>query len=187
MRYVVNLYGTVWIRNDNGNKIVVTGDLSHMKGSLGRTIFIREGNPNVPLGTYEDKLTTPLKLVKNSTPVNSQARAAKMAISPEETTSNTSPIPLRDTRTGMRYDIDFRESVWRRTETGKVVRVTADPAAAMGNPRRKLLVVVTIPPRNDCAPRTNLSLWLRHESLTAHESHDWKELLREQSRTAAKR
>ncbi len=142
MRYVVNLYGTVWIRNDNGNKIVVTGDLSHMKGYLGRTIFIREGHPHAPLGAYEDKLTTPLKLVKNSTPVNSQARAAKMAISPEETTSNTSPIPLRDTRTGMRYDIDFRESVWRRTETGKVVQVTADPAAAMGNPRRKLLVVV---------------------------------------------
>lgn len=134
MRYVVNLQGTVWRRQDNGARVIVVFDPAHMGGNIQRTLFVQQTGNSAPA----DKPSTPKRLMHNCTPVNGTARAAYTAITlAEGTTTDSAALPQ-----GIHYSANFTGSHWRKTDNGKLVVVIADPSSAGGHPMRKLWVSV---------------------------------------------
>lgn len=112
------LVGTVWQRED-ATRVWVSSDAAYRSGNPKRMITFRSEK------TKEEKITTVNLLLRNCTPYDTLARDIYGA-----------------GNGGMRFDTNFTGTLWRNSQSNKVVRVVADPAASSGNERRRLVVKV---------------------------------------------
>lgn len=134
------LAGTVWQREDS-RKVWVLSDYTHACGSPGRVITFRsEGSP-------EEKITTVNRLLRHCLPYDSSAQ--NIYESEDADYGNDGAGNGR-----MRFDTNFTGTLWRNSQSNKVVRVVADPAASSGNERRRLVVMVM---QGDATGREHLS------------------------------